>query len=376
MQITRTRQAREQLEALLDRVERIVGTLSFDDSRELARLYRISSAQLAAMRMHAADPDAIRYLNALCVRAYTRLQVAPPHERRLQDFFFAGMPKVLAATAWLQGIVAVVMLTGVIAGAAIVAENPAVASYCVPASFYPAGRLATLIDSPKARADFLERKPMALGFKSFFSAALFVHNMSVGLLAFASGMLAGIPTLIFVFYNGLSLGAFAWIFSRDSLRLVFWAWLLPHAIPELLGVTLCATAGLLLGRAIVAPGRESTSRALKSAAQPALEMVAASVPLLIAAAIIESFLRQSMLSTAARFGAAAIALGAIGSYVRYVWKLSRIPPPPDLRWLVRSTPPREPRDSDSAPARSPARDRDPAPGRRSAGPAPAPPHAP
>ena len=350
MEITRTRQQHEDLEALLSRVERKVGRLSFDDTRELARLYRVCSAQLAAMRMHAADPDAIRYLNALCVRAYTRLQVPPPREQRLQDFFIAGMPRVLAATAWLQAIVAVVMLTGVIAGAAIMSENPAVASYCVPASFYPAGRLETLIDSPKARVDFLERKPVALGFKSLFSAALFVHNMTVGLLAFASGVLAGIPTLIFVFYNGLSLGAFAWIFSRDSMRLVFWAWLLPHAIPELLGVTLCATAGLLLGRAIVAPGRESTSAALRSAAQPALEMVGASVPLLIAAAVIESFLRQSTLSTVARFAAALIALGAIGIYVRYVWKLSRIPPPPDLRWLVRSTPPREPRGIDSTPA--------------------------
>lgn len=349
--ILRLAQSSEQLEQLLERVEAAPGHLSFDDTRELARLYRVCAAQLAVMRSRGRDPEAIRYLNALCVRAYTRLQVEPIQRRRLPDFFFADFPKVLAATAWLQLMVAVIMIGGAVAGASIVSENPAALYDCIPAAFYPSAQLETLMESHEARADFLKHRSEEFGMKSIFSASLFTHNLSVGILSFAVGVLAGIPTLILVFYNGLTLGAFAWLFSRDSLGPTFWAWMLPHAIPELLGITLCSTAGLMLAKAVLAPGRQSVGAALKAAGRPALEMVAASVPLFVAAAFIESFVRQSMLSTPARFVAAGIALGSIVSYVVYVAWQSRRPLPPDLAWLLRQEQRRGLPDIDSARAR-------------------------
>jgi len=58
-------------EQLLARGERLrARALPFDDLRELARLYRAHAAQLARLRSRSTDPDAIRHLNALCVRAY------------------------------------------------------------------------------------------------------------------------------------------------------------------------------------------------------------------------------------------------------------------------------------------------------------------
>jgi uncharacterized membrane protein SpoIIM required for sporulation len=331
--ISRARQTEEQLEALLDRVENRGARLSFDDTREMARLYRICSARLAAARTRDRDPEAIGFLNALCVRAYTRLQVPPTRAQQLPDFFLADFPMVLAATAWLQAIVAILMLVGGLAGASILAENPAAISECVPASFYPPAKLETLRDSTAARAEFLTRKPVAFAWKSIFTASLFTHNMSVGILSFAVGIMAGIPTLILAFYNGLTIGAFAWIFSRDAMWPMFWAWLLPHSIPELLGITLCSSAGLLLGKAVVAPGRQTIAAALRAASQPALELVAASLPLFVIAAVIESFLRQSTLSSFARFFAAAIALGLVMAYGWYVYRMTKRPVPPDLAWL-------------------------------------------
>ena len=71
--IARSRQSEEQLETLLDRVEVGGGRLSFEDTREMARLYRVCSARLAVQRSRARDPEQVRYLNALCVRAFTLL---------------------------------------------------------------------------------------------------------------------------------------------------------------------------------------------------------------------------------------------------------------------------------------------------------------
>jgi hypothetical protein len=73
--------------------------------------------------------------------------------------------------------------------------------------------------------------------------------------------------------------------------------------------------------------------------------VFAAIPLLVAAATIESFLRQSTLSTGARFAAATIALAAISSYVWYVRQMVRRRPGADLDWLIREVPPRGSRGS-------------------------------
>ena len=336
----------EELEALLDRAERTPRRLGFDDLRRLARLYRLGSARLAVLRSRRrSDPEAVRYLNALCVRAYTHLQVAPRRARSTGRFFLVEFPVTLAATARLQVLAAIVLAAGGLAGATLVAENPAALYACIPARIYPPDLLERLMNSAAQRAEFLAHKPVAFGLKSVFSASIFVHNTQVGLLAFASGILAGLPTLILDFYNGLTLGAFVWIFSRDRAWPLFWAWLLPHAIPELLAVILCSAGGLVLAKAVLAPGRQGMAASLRTAARPALQMVFAALPLLVVAAAIESFLRQSALSTGARFAAAATALGAIVGYVWYVRQMVRRRPGADLDWLIREVQPGGSRDS-------------------------------
>jgi uncharacterized membrane protein SpoIIM required for sporulation len=346
------RQVRARLEALLDEAERSGGQLSFEDLRDLAHLYRLASAQLAVLRSRQHDPEALRYLNALCVRAYTYLQVAPPRrEAQFGKFYFARFPATLAATARLQGLVAIVLLAGILTGATIAAQNPANLSAAIPSVMYPADDLERLVSSAADREKFLARTEMAFGIKSIFSASLFVHNTGIGFLSFATGVLAGVPTIMLVLYNGITLGAFAWIFSRDAAWPIFWAWLLPHAIPELLAITLCSTAGLLMGKAVLAPGRRGVATALREAATPALELVAASVPLFVVAAAIESFLRQSSLSTAARFAAAAFAVASILGYVWYVHRLAARRSALDLRWLLTEAQPGELPGSDSIPVR-------------------------
>jgi len=332
---TRDQETAERLARLLERAESLHWRLSFDELRELARLYRISSARLAILRSRGRDPDAIRYLNALCVRAYTHLHVSAPRPRRIRSFFLTEFPVTLAATARLQGLVALLMLAGGLVGWTILSANPAALSALVPASMYPPLTLERLAGSAQERAQFLAHTRLDVGLKSMFSAGLFVHNTKVGLLAFTTGILAGVPTVLIVFYNGLTLGAFLWIFSRDRAWPLFLAWLLPHAIPELLAVTMCSAGGLVIARAVLAPGRRGVAASLRDAALPALQMVLASFPLLVAAAGLESFLRESALSTVARFVAAGLSVAAIGSYVWYVRHLMRRRAPSNLDWLLK-----------------------------------------
>src|SRR5437667_34005 len=83
----------------------------------------------------------------------------------------------------------------------------------------------------------------------------------------APGALAGIPTAILQLYNGVMIGALSAVFFRDPLPIGYLAWILPHGVPELLALSLCAAAGLQLGAAVAAPGRGGRGAALRRALQ-------------------------------------------------------------------------------------------------------------
>src|SRR5437667_255761 len=209
------RRATERFEALLDRCERLrAGGLPFDELGELGRRYRAHTARLARLRERDDDPAEIRYLNALCVRAYSFLYVPPASERSLRTFV-------------------------------------------------------------------LERLPDALG---------------------------------------------------RTWRVQALAWTLPPGIPELTAITLCAAAGLCLGGAVAAPGRQGRRRALREAVNPALLLFAGAIPLFALAALAESFVRESTLGTAPRLGiAAAFAAGLVAALLA-VRRFSRRVPV-DAAWL-------------------------------------------
>ena len=86
-----------------------------------------------------ADPEAVRYLNALCVRAYTHLQVSPRIGARpgtILPHRFSGDPgrDRSAAIAGRD----VLLIAGALARAAtLVARNPAALYACIPAGCIP-----------------------------------------------------------------------------------------------------------------------------------------------------------------------------------------------------------------------------------------------
>jgi len=308
------------------------GRPRFDDVRELARLYRVYSARLARLQTQRRDPQAVRYLNGLCVRAYNQLYTAPRRRSGKRDFLLTGLPTTLAVTGKLQALVALLLVASALAGMRIANDDPRTLAALVP--LYDAEPLERLAGSSEARREFLERSETSLTSSSLFGTYLFFHNTRVGLLSFAVGILAGVPSLLLVLYNGLTLGAFASIFADQPESLWFWAWLAPHGIPELLAIVLCSTGGLVLGLAMLAPGREGRAHALRQAGRHALNLIIASVPLFFLAALLESFVRQSTLSTTTRFGVAFAAIAFITGYVVVVRQLSKRPVPPDLSFLT------------------------------------------
>jgi uncharacterized membrane protein SpoIIM required for sporulation len=94
-------------------------------------------------------------------------------------------------------------------------------------------------------------------------------------------------------------------------------------VPELLAIVLCSTGGLAMGLAVIAPGRLGRRAALRRASRDALQLGLSSIVLFVCAALIESFVRESLLSTHARMAVAGLAASALLGYVLLVRMLAR-----------------------------------------------------
>ena len=237
------------------------------------------------------DPDAVRTLNALCTRAYAALFTDSAHAR---DARGATRCAPRSARPGAQALAWSLLIAGMLLGGGLTWHDPVAVHALVPGGMgYSPDQLDQLLVSPAAREEFFATKETPASFKAVFGSFLFANNTRVGLLAFATGMLAGIPTVLLTLYNGIVLGAFASIFLHDPWPLAFLAWILPHGVPELTAITLCAAAGLQLGAAVAMPGPRGRAVALADAVPPVLVLFGTAVPL-FGGGDHRSFVRQSM----------------------------------------------------------------------------------
>ncbi len=115
------------------------------------------------------------------------------------------------------------------------------------------------------------------------------NNIGIGFRTFASGMLAGIGTVFALLFNGVVIGAAAGHVSQLGFTETFWSFVAGHSAFELTAICISGAAGLLLARAIIAPGRYSRGEALKRAALEAVVLVMGAAVMLLGAAFIEAF---------------------------------------------------------------------------------------
>jgi uncharacterized membrane protein SpoIIM required for sporulation len=312
-------------EQLLIRCERFGRSrIGFDALQQLGRLYRLHAAALARARHRGDDPELTRALNAVCVRAYTALYASSRRGGGRPASRVASLADALARTWRFQILAWALLLAGGLVGVLVARDDPAALPALVPPGLgHSESSLEALVSAPEERARFLAREETPAARNTLFGSWLFAHNVQVGLVSFATGILAGIPTVLLQLYNGIVLGSFAWIFLRDPSPWPFLAWILPHAVPELTAITLCAAGGLVLGDAVATPGRQGRRRRLRAAADPALLLFGLAIPLLALAAAMESFVRESALSTATRLGVAALELALLLASLLQLRRMAR-----------------------------------------------------
>lgn len=116
-----------------------------------------------------------------------------------------------------------------------------------------------------------------------------LNNVGVAFQCFAGGLVFGIGSIVFIVLNGVLGGAVAGYLTERGLGETFWSFVVTHAAFELTAIILAGAAGLRLGHALVAPGRNTRLQSLVNAARESIVIVYGLTVMLFIAAAIEGF---------------------------------------------------------------------------------------
>jgi len=277
-------------------------TLSVEDANTLFSLQRKLTAQLARARIRPGNESGLRFLDSLVKRGHNILFPAKIDLLRAAKGLLAGgFARIFRDSLKLQLVSWAILLIGFTIGFFLTRSDHEFA-YMFVGPMYPRDYLRELIVSSVARSEFLNSgRGTATVVQTFFFTALFFNNFRAAMSAFCVGIFFGFPTIIILLVNGALLGSFAAIFNQQSLDLSFWAWVLPHAIPELAAICIAAAGGLQLGFAVLRPNEYTRKDAVAKKGKDAVVCLALSGMLLVYAALIESFIRQSSADDMLRF---------------------------------------------------------------------------
>jgi uncharacterized membrane protein SpoIIM required for sporulation len=137
--------------------------------------------------------------------------------------------------------------------------------------------------------------PMAV-YKADAANQMFLHitlnNIYVITLTFLLGVFFMAGTGFITAYNGVMIGAFQYYFIHKGLFTASFLTIWLHGTLEISGIIIGAAAGITMGRGLVFPGTYSRGQAFLISARRGFKVLAAAIPIIVMAAIIESFLTR------------------------------------------------------------------------------------
>ncbi len=267
-----------------DSARKVRGSLDPDlpGDETIPERYRRLCQHLALARRRGYSPQLVERLQQLMQRGHNLLyRTPPPRWQRAVEFLIADFPQLVrnqAAAMWVACALFVLPLVGIF----------------VLLQYQP--ELIHLLLDPRQIAQMEKMYDPAadrLGRDSGTDWAMFGHyimnNISIGLRTFASGLLAGIGTVLVLLFNGITIGAVAGHLQQVGFGDPFWRFVLGHAPFELTAIVIAGGAGLQLGLKLLAPGRKRRIDALVDGGIIGARLCLGVAFMLLVAAFIEAF---------------------------------------------------------------------------------------
>ena len=256
--------------------------LSESQVRDMARLYRATTSDLALAQRDFPRNEVTVYLNQLVARAHAIVYRSEPLAlKRLWHFATTGFPRLFRQTWIFTFIAAMFFIVPALASGVVTYLRPESATLLLPPE---AHRLIGIVQNKELWIDIpVEARPYA-------SAFIMRNNIQVAFLSFASGLTAGLLTLWVLFFNGLMIGTLTGLTAFYGIGFELWTFVIGHGVIELSIIFISGGSGLMLGWAILRPGLMRRRDALAQAARKAVYLLLGAVPWLVVAGTIEGFI--------------------------------------------------------------------------------------
>jgi uncharacterized membrane protein SpoIIM required for sporulation len=248
--------------------------------RRLGELYRATAADLALARGRwPGDPVTVR-LDERVSRARHLVYNAPSRRDSFVAFVTRDYWRGIRARRLELAIAATLLLGAACLSGLWADHDPGAAAGVVPGAYQS-------VTEPRPHGSDLR---LSGAERTAFAGQIFTNNIRVTLLAFATGITAGIGTALLLLINGVMLGVVGGLAVGSGNGRVFFELVTAHGVLELSCIVVASAAGLRMGWALIEPGRRTRAAALGLEAREAIKLVLGTAPWLVVAGLIEGFL--------------------------------------------------------------------------------------
>ena len=248
----------------------------------MAALYRRATADLARAQRDWPGEPVHRYLNGLVARGHGIVyRRGGEIRKRVRRFYVETLPRTYRE-AWPFVLAAGALLfVPALVTFFVVLANPDAAYAIVSPSLIDKVHHHELWTHIPA-----DERAQAAGL-------IMTTNIRVVMIAFAFGVVFGLPVIAVLIINGISLGGLFGLTQAYGLGAGLFDFVIAHGVLELSIVTTIAGGGLMMGWALISPGNLKRSDSLVVATRRAFTLLLGLGPLLVAAGIIEGNISPS-----------------------------------------------------------------------------------